>query len=142
MFIYLYTVCILLLNIYSCKKQIHVDESVLQIVEMADSFRCYLGSMVVKCLQLTGMYEYGKESKPLPVSVKSNAHMLKSNMCTCLGRAWQVWMVPGGGGGGGGGGGETLTITFNVVIQFELCFGCRCFPLSCQWPKCEGMAPQ
>ena len=47
MFIYLYTVCILLLNIYSCKKQIHVDESVLQIVEMADSFRCYLGSMVV-----------------------------------------------------------------------------------------------
>ena len=92
----------------------------------------------LKCLQLTGMYEYGKESKPLPVSVKSNVHMLKSNMCTCLGRAWQVWMVPGGGGRGA----ETLTITFNVVIQFELCFGCRCFPLSCQWPKCEGMAPQ
>ena len=38
--------------------------------------------------------------------------------------------------------GETLIIihacTFTVVIQFELCFGCRCFPLSCQWPKCEG----
>ena len=31
------------------------------------------------------------------------------------------------------GGGETLTIVHvcasNVVIQFELCFGCRCFPL-------------
>ena len=76
MFICLYTVCILLLNIYSCKKQIHVDESVLQILELADSFRCYLGSMVVKCLQSTGMYEYGKESKPLPVSVKTNVHML------------------------------------------------------------------
>ena len=26
----------------------------------------------LKCLQSTDMYEYGKESKPLPVSVKTN----------------------------------------------------------------------
>ena len=114
---------------------------------MADSFQCYLGSMVVKCLQSTDMYENGKESKPLPVSVKTNVHMfsLRLNLFVsfCFLAHWQyrvglVWMDPGSG--------ETLTIVHvcasNVVIQFELCFGCRCFPLSCQWPKCEGMAPE
>ena len=47
---------------------------------MADSFRCYLGSMVVKCLQSTGMYEYEKESKPLPVSIKTNVQMFSLHL--------------------------------------------------------------